>query len=97
MSFKGRCAVCNRHKSLCADHDHKTGAWRGRICYRCNTLLGFIETTGRGTWIKLRAYLKRFGKNEKWLNERFGQISEPKVSSGEAVRNYMRDLIAKKP
>lgn len=35
----GKCAVCGgtRHtKPLHVDHDHKTGAIRGLLCFRCN-------------------------------------------------------------
>jgi hypothetical protein len=26
------------------DHHHKTGAWRGVLCRRCNFLMGWVET-----------------------------------------------------
>lgn len=43
-----RCAICNRHQSelkmaLCADHDHKTGAFRGLLCGKCNTAIGLLN------------------------------------------------------
>jgi Autographiviridae endonuclease VII len=39
----GICAVCKQQKRLVVDHDHKTGAVRGLLCYRCNTLVGVTE------------------------------------------------------
>ena len=45
----GRCAACGEHRSnggpagLYADHDHRTGTFRGLLCPRCNTIAGAIE------------------------------------------------------
>lgn len=42
----GGCAICGategnfRRKRLAVDHDHKTGAVRGLLCYLCNSLIG---------------------------------------------------------
>ena len=40
----GVCAICNKPakvgKSLCVDHDHKTGKIRGLLCQSCNLLIG---------------------------------------------------------
>lgn len=35
------CAICGLPSTrLCNDHDHKTGLYRGILCWRCNNLLG---------------------------------------------------------
>lgn len=43
-----RCAGCLRHqlnfkKALHADHDHKTGIFRGLLCFQCNFALGLVK------------------------------------------------------
>jgi hypothetical protein len=42
------CAICGasegwQGKRLAVDHDHKSGAIRGLLCDRCNTVLGKME------------------------------------------------------
>jgi hypothetical protein len=38
------CAICTGRMSvLCWDHDHDTGEFRGWICSKCNTMLGFAK------------------------------------------------------
>lgn len=39
----GRCAICERLKRLCIDHDHNTGIVRGLLCYACNGQLHLME------------------------------------------------------
>lgn len=48
------CELCAKEKPKCMDHDHNTGKFRGWLCNRCNTVLGFVETYS-GVW----EYLKR--------------------------------------
>jgi hypothetical protein len=44
---KKKCAVCKKSlKKTSFDHNHKTNKWRGVVCPRCNTGLGFIEAPG---------------------------------------------------
>lgn len=40
---KKNCQMCGSDKRLCWDHDHKTGLYRGTLCSRCNSLLGFAN------------------------------------------------------
>lgn len=61
-----KCEVCNRDKTnstkgLHYDHDHKTGNFRGWLCFKCNVALGM---TGDDVEIlkKLIKYLKKYGK-----------------------------------
>lgn len=38
------CEVCKKKTDkLCADHDHKTGKFRGWICSNCNVALGMVN------------------------------------------------------
>lgn len=44
----GCCALCGRHqsdltKTLCIDHDHKTGIVRGLLCLSCNRGVGYLQ------------------------------------------------------
>jgi len=63
-----RCAACGATKThkWAVDHDPKTGAVRGILCLRCNTVLGFLEDANlmglldayldRSKWIVPRSY-----------------------------------------
>jgi len=57
-----KCEVCNRPPSgrgrLHWDHDHRTGGFRGWLCYRCNIALGFCEDNVE-ILRKLIAYLEK--------------------------------------
>jgi len=48
-------------RRLCFDHDHNTGNFRGWICNRCNTILGYAKDTP-DVLRKLADYLEK--KNE---------------------------------
>lgn len=59
----GCCAICGRHqqeiwRTLCVDHDHKTGKIRGLLCSNCNTALGLFQER-RGLLFKAMQYLGR--------------------------------------
>jgi hypothetical protein len=50
---EGKCVICKRgqsefKKALCADHDHKTGFFRGLLCTSCNIGLGIYEKLNEG-------------------------------------------------
>lgn len=49
---EGLCAICGEPegelragepRSLCRDHCRNTGAWRGLLCFKCNSGLGFVR------------------------------------------------------
>lgn len=57
----GTCKGCGVHQSelkrrLYADHDHATGFFRGLLCYKCNSILGWCNDK-RETLQNLIAYL----------------------------------------
>jgi hypothetical protein len=57
----GRCAICRkvpRNRYLAVDHDHRTGAVRGLLCYLCNTALGIWEFD-KTTAFNAAVYLSR--------------------------------------
>jgi hypothetical protein len=37
------CEICGAIGQICFDHDHKTGGFRGWICWRCNVVLGHVK------------------------------------------------------
>lgn len=38
-----KCFACGETETLCFDHDHKTGLFRGFLCRRCNRTLGQLN------------------------------------------------------
>jgi hypothetical protein len=38
-----KCAICQRAKPLCVDHDHRTGKVRGLLCHSCNRAIGMLS------------------------------------------------------
>lgn len=56
------CEACGRTERIMFDHCHQRGHFRGWICGRCNSVLGFVEDDPR-LLLKLAAYLKRTAKN----------------------------------
>ena len=37
------CEICNDSTEICWDHCHASGSFRGWICRRCNSTLGFVK------------------------------------------------------
>lgn len=58
------CGICQKscavHKQLSVDHDHRTGAWRGLLCHRCNRLLGMADDSA-ARLAKAAVYLEHGG------------------------------------
>ena|SRR5579863_8947017 len=60
------CCLCNNTKPgggevvFCKDHDHKTGKFRGLLCFTCNQLLAGIDRyfTDKEWAAKVNNYLK---------------------------------------
>ncbi len=67
----GVCAICglpeaknrdprtNSFKSLCVDHDHRTGNVRGLLCSNCNRVIGMMEEN-QESLRNAADYLERF-------------------------------------
>jgi hypothetical protein len=64
----GRCAICDRpikkvgRGSANLDHDHKTGAVRGLLCFRCNRGIGFLNDDPR-ICEAAGSYLRQHGRD----------------------------------
>lgn len=39
----GECEACGKAGTICYDHDHQTGKFRGWICKQCNFALGLVK------------------------------------------------------
>lgn len=66
----GRCAVCKTTVpggyGWCGDHDHKTGAFRGVLCRKCNTGIGLLGDTATGC-AAAAEYLRRHDQLQELL------------------------------
>ena len=63
MKAVGCCGLCGSKKLLHIDHDHNQTkpSYRGLLCVKCNTHLGWAETVG---FAAISAYLKK--QNKTW-------------------------------
>lgn len=45
LSVEGKCQICGEFvgESLCIDHDHRTGKFRGLLCRACNFGIGQLK------------------------------------------------------
>jgi len=53
-----RCLLCKRKVRLVADHNHKTGRYRGALCILCNMIIGWVERH-QGILKRIGLYLRR--------------------------------------
>ena len=56
------CEVCGKDETLCYDHCHTTGSFRGTLCRSCNKAIGQLGDNYQGL-LKAAQYLKRFEDN----------------------------------
>lgn len=54
----GHCRICQKPSKLVIDHDHETGAVRGLLCGKCNTMLGMADEN-LVTLLRAVVYLKK--------------------------------------
>lgn len=55
---QGNCKICSEKMATPnVDHDHKTGAFRGLLCSRCNTAIGLFRDS-RSNLLSAVAYLE---------------------------------------
>jgi len=52
------CELCGDGGTICFDHDHNTGEFRGWICSRCNVVLGMCKDNTE-LLIKMVGYLNQ--------------------------------------
>jgi len=96
-----RCAVCGsdspRGKGWHADHDHKTGAFRGVLCGRCNPGLGLFGDSPE--MLRLAAdYLEKSSHwvkgNVKWAATKLPTCLYSAETSGQ--EQFLRELVGAK-
>ena len=63
------CEVCkgtNPHnkKGWNADHDHKTGLFRGIVCHPCNIAISHVEKFGINRGQQIQSYLDKNSSHE---------------------------------
>lgn len=59
-----KCAICDGEFGYCndtarLDHDHETGAVRGFLCDRCNTLEGMLDKAARKAGVSAEEIARR--------------------------------------
>ena len=58
------CEICKKSGKTQFDHDHKSGKFRGWICWRCNIVLGLIKDDMQVSK-KITVYLKKNNSQNK--------------------------------
>lgn len=76
LSIPDRCQACHKgFVDLQADHNHKTGEFRGWLCRPCNTALGWMKDDA----VKLHMLLSYLIRQTHWGDAR--ELSEEEVLS----------------
>lgn len=57
------CEICESNDRVAFDHCHRTKKYRGRLCFRCNTAIGFL-LDNPALLMKAARYLTERGFNE---------------------------------
>lgn len=60
----GACGICGTVGDLVIDHCHDTNAFRGLLCLKCNSGIGFLRDDYELCLLAM-AYLLRFDRNVK--------------------------------
>lgn len=69
-ALDGRCEICGNKERLVIDHDHRTGALRGLLCYRHNMGMGMFQDNPI-VLEKAAGYLRQAGTTgENWIPKR---------------------------
>jgi hypothetical protein len=54
----GKCFICDEKENLAVDHCHDTGRFRGILCKKCNSGLGFFKDN-EALLVKAVEYIRR--------------------------------------
>lgn len=71
------CGAPPDRRTLCLDHDHRTGEFRGWLCHRCNSGIGALGDTAAGAALAL-VYLSDYANADPRLF--IDLLSPPKAS-----------------
>lgn len=43
LKLNGKCEICDEESNLCLDHCHRSLKFRGFLCSKCNSAIGFLK------------------------------------------------------